>query len=151
VHVEARGLSAALEDLAASTRERSGIPVAFDCPEWVRMPDHATATQLFRIAQEAVSNALRHGQARHVRLALRAAPGGLCLSIRDDGAGMPGRPAEGNGMGLRIMQYRAGLIGGVLQVGPADGGGTVVTCTLPGGKSHDDEGPGGGGADPDRG
>src|SRR5262249_40855238 len=56
VHVESRGLSAALDDLAASTTEASGIPVTAECPEWVELPDHATATHLFRIAQEAVSN-----------------------------------------------------------------------------------------------
>src|SRR5262249_5016524 len=131
VQVEAKGLWAALDDLATSASEQSGIPVTFDCPEWGEVPNHATATQLFRIAQEAVSNALRHGQPRHVHVTLLFAPEGLRLSIEDDGAGMQGRPEESNGMGLRIMQYRAGLLGGLLQVGAAKGGGTVVTCALP--------------------
>jgi signal transduction histidine kinase len=139
VLLEAKGLCAALDDLATGTSEQSGIPITFDCPEWLEVPDHATATQLFRIAQEAVSNALSHGQARHVRVSLLAAPPGLRLSIRDDGAGMPYRPAEGNGMGLRIMQYRAEQIGGALQIGPAPGGGTVVTCLLPRRETHDDQ------------
>jgi len=131
VHVESRGLSAALDDLAARTAAASGISVTAECPEWVELPDHATATQLFRIAQEAVSNALRHGRPRHVRLTLLTEPDGLRLRIKDDGIGMQPGPDQGDGLGLRIMQYRAGLIGGVFQIGPSQGGGTVVSCTLP--------------------
>jgi PAS domain S-box-containing protein len=131
VHVELKGLWAALDDLAARAREQSGIPVTFDCPEWVEQPDHAAATHLFRIAQEALSNALRHARPRSVKLALHFEAGGLVLSIRDDGTGMHPPTDESNGMGLRIMQYRAQVIGATLQIGPTEGGGTVVTCTLP--------------------
>jgi PAS domain S-box-containing protein len=131
VHVESRGLSAALDDLAARTTEVSGIAVSAECPEWVELPDHAIATQLFRIAQEAVNNAVRHGRPRQIRLTLLTEPNGLRLRIRDDGIGMQVRPDQHDGLGLRIMQYRAGQIGGVLQIGPSHGGGTVVTCTLP--------------------
>jgi PAS domain S-box-containing protein len=131
VHVESRGLSAALDDLAARTTAASGISVTAECPEWVELPDHATATQLFRIAQEAVSNALRHGHPRHIRLTLFTEPNGLRMRINDDGIGIRTGPDQGDGLGLRIMQYRAGVIGADLQVGPSQGGGTVVTCTLP--------------------
>jgi PAS domain S-box-containing protein len=131
VHVESRGLSAALDDLAASTTEASGIAVTAECPDWVELPDHATATQLFRIAQEAVSNAVRHASPRHVQITLLDEPTGLRLRIRDDGIGMQAASDPCNGLGLRIMHYRAGQIGGVLHVGPSLGGGTVVTCTLP--------------------
>jgi PAS domain S-box-containing protein len=131
VHVESRGLSAALDDLAARTTESSGISVTAECPDWVELPDHATATQLFRIAQEAVSNAVRHGRPRHIRLTLLTEPNGLRLRIRDDGIGIQGGPDPCDGLGLRIMQYRAEQIGGVLQIDPSEGGGTVVSCTLP--------------------
>jgi PAS domain S-box-containing protein len=131
VHVESRGLSAALDDLAATTTEASGIAVTAECPDWVELPDHATATQLFRIAQEAVSNAVRHGSPRHVQITLLDEPTGLRLRIRDDGIGMQAAPDPCNGLGLRIMHYRAGQIGGVLHVGPSLGGGTVVICSLP--------------------
>jgi PAS domain S-box-containing protein len=141
VHVEARGLCAALDDLAASTSEQSGIPIGFDCPEAIEVPDHATATELFHIAQEALSNALRHGQPRQVRLSLRRAAGGLCLGIQDDGAGTQDRPKDGNGIGLRIMRHRAEQIGGVLHIGSAAGGGTVVTCTLSGRGNNANEDP----------
>ena len=139
VHVETRGLSAALDDLAARTTEASGIAVTAQCPEWVELPDHATATQLYRIAQEAVSNAVRHGCPRHIRLSLLSEPSGLRLRINDDGIGIQGTPDGRDGLGLRIMQYRAGQIGGILQIGPRPGGGTVVSCTLPRSNGHDEK------------
>jgi signal transduction histidine kinase len=106
----------------------------------VEVPDHATATQLFRIAQEAVSNALRHARPRHVNLTLLFVPAGLFLSIQDDGSGMQPHADQGNGMGLRIMQYRAQRLGAALRIGPAEGGGTVVTCMLPQQRNgHDEE------------
>jgi two-component system CheB/CheR fusion protein len=140
VHVESRGLSAALDELAARTAAASGIAVTAECPEGVELADHATATQLYRIAQEAVTNAVRHGRPQHIRLTLLSEPGGLRLRIRDDGVGLQGRPDERDGLGLRIMQYRAGQIGGTFQIGPSNGGGTVVSCTVPGGNAHDDKG-----------
>jgi len=142
VHVEKRGLSEALDDLAARTKEASGISVTAECPDWVELPDHATATELFYIAQEAVSNALRHGRARNIRLTLLTEPEGLRLRIKDDGIGLPEGLEQKDGLGLRIMHHRAGLIGGVLQIGPSHGGGTVVTCTLPRNKGDDKKEPG---------
>jgi PAS domain S-box-containing protein len=142
VHVESRGLSAALDDLATRTTEASGISVTSECPEWVDLPDHATATELFYIAQEAVSNALRHGRPRNIRLTLLTEPDGLRLRIQDDGIGLPDGLEQSDGLGLRIMQHRAGVIGGVLHIGPLHGGGTVVTCTLPRSKGNDEKEPG---------
>jgi len=138
VHVEGRGLAAALDDLAARTTEASGIKVTAECPECVELPDHATATQLFRIAQEAVSNAVRHGRPRYIRLTLLTEPSGLRLQIRDDGIGIQAGLHQCDGLGLRIMQYRAGQIGGVLRVGPTLEGGTVVSCTLPRSNGNDE-------------
>jgi PAS domain S-box-containing protein len=132
VQLEANGLSDALHDLAASSQEQSGVAVRFECPQWHAAVDHATATQLFRIAQEAVSNALRHGRPQHVSIALSFAPKQLHLRIEDDGAGIPPDRQESHGMGLRIMQYRAGLIGASLDVARRPEGGTAVVCTLPG-------------------
>jgi PAS domain S-box-containing protein len=154
VHVESRGLSAALDDLAARMTEASGIIVTAECPEWVELPDHATATHLFHIAQEAVSNALRHARPQHIRLTLLAEPDGLRLRIKDDGIGLKGGPDQRDGLGLRIMLYRAALIGGVLQINPSHGGGTVVSCTLPRSNGNDEKDSGrclGQGEDLDRG
>ena len=137
VHVESRGLSAALDDLAVRTTEASGISVTSECPDWVELPDHATAVELFYIAQEAVSNALRHGRPRNIRLTLLTEPNGLRLRIKDDGIGLSDGLEQSDGLGVRIMQYRTGVIGGVLQIGASQGGGTVVTCTLPRSKGND--------------
>ena len=94
VEVESKGLWAALDDLAARTSEQSGVSVKFECPEWVEMPDHATSMELYRITQEAISNALRHGRPQTIRLAFLAQPNGLRLRIRDDGAGLLSQPQK---------------------------------------------------------
>ncbi len=137
VQVDSRGLSVALDDLAATASEASGIPVTAECPDWVELPDHATATELYYIAQEAVGNALRHARPQSIRLTLLAEPDSLRLRIKDDGIGFPDGLMRSNGLGLRIMQHRAGMIGGSVQIGRSQGGGTVVTCTLP--RSHDND------------
>jgi PAS domain S-box-containing protein len=138
VHVDTRGLSAALADLAARTTRQFGVSVATECPEWVELPDHQIATEIFRVAQEAISNALRHGRARRIRLTLLSEPNGLRLGIKDDGIGIHSRPPDKEGLGLRIMEYRAGLIGGALQISSPEGGGTFVTLTLPRSDRHDE-------------
>ena len=139
VHVESSGLAAALDDLATRTSEASGTSVTAECPDWVELPDHTTAMELFYIAQEAVSNALRHGRPRHIHLTLLTEPNGLRLRIKDDGIGIQSAADQSDGLGLRIMQFRAGVIGGVLQISPSQGGGTVVSCTLPRSNGNDDK------------
>jgi signal transduction histidine kinase len=131
VDVESKGLWAALDDLAARTSEQSGVSVEFECPDWVEMPDHATSVELYRITQEAVSNALRHGRPRTIRLAFLPQPNGLRLRIRDDGIGLPDAARMRPGLGIRIMEYRAESLGGVFGIQTAEEGGTVVTVTLP--------------------
>jgi PAS domain S-box-containing protein len=129
--LDAEGLCLALEELAVRTSEHSSIACHFDCPEPVSVADPLMARHLYRIAQEAMSNALRHGRPRQIRLALRRGSAGLCLTVEDDGIGMPALlPFEEEGMGIKTMRYRAGLIGGTLQIGPAEGGGTLVTCPV---------------------
>ena len=131
VDVDQRGLAAALADLAARTAEQAGIAVTSECPDWVELPDHTTATHMFRIAQEAVTNALRHGRPHRITLSLLSDPNELRLRIKDDGTGIRDRPNQRDGLGHRIMRYRAGLIGGTLEIGAAEQGGTIVTLTLP--------------------
>jgi PAS domain S-box-containing protein len=147
VEIESEGLWAALDDLAARMTARSGVAVTFECPKWVRMPDHATSVELYRIAQEAVSNALRHGKPRTVRLTIHAGANDLRLHIADDGTGLRDRPARTTGMGISIMEYRAESINGVFRIEPADEGGTVVTVALPGGSADDRGERGSAGAD----
>jgi two-component system CheB/CheR fusion protein len=136
VEVAAEGLMLALAELAERTREVSGRNCTFVCEEPVLLEDNRTATHLYHIAQEAVANALKHSQARNIEIRLEADESTLTLSVRDDGVGPPPRPDEGEGMGLKIMRYRAGLINAELSVAPAPGGGTLVSCVLMRGGSH---------------
>jgi two-component system CheB/CheR fusion protein len=90
------------------------------------------AGQLYRIAQEAVANAIRHAQASCVRIELAKKRGHTLLSVVDDGQGMPAGAGAASGVGLRIMRYRAGLIGATLEIAPGPGGtGTAIICRLP--------------------
>ena len=123
-------LHLALEELAATTTEQTGVECTLECPQTIPIPDSQTARHLYRIVQEAVSNALRHGRPRHIWISLRSAEEGLQVRVRDDGVGVAAQGGGEQGMGIPTMQYRAGMIGGILQIGPAEGGGTLVTCTL---------------------
>lgn len=131
VALDTGGLSAALVELAQRTSDLFRVRCRSHCQELEVA--NTVATHLYRIAQEAVTNAVKHGQAKEIEIELSANPHQILLSIRDYGTGLPedldpARP----GMGLRIMNYRAGMIGGILKIdGCLTGGGTLVTCTLP--------------------
>jgi len=90
--------------------------------------DSRVATELYRIAQEAVTNAVKHASASAITIAMRCDPGVVRLRVRDDGIGISGRKSDG--LGLRIMMYRAVSVGATLVIEPAATGGTTVTCTL---------------------
>jgi len=89
------------------------------------------ARQLFYIAQEAATNAIKHGRPRHVWIVLAGRPDRLDLTIRNDGAPFSGAPSANTGMGLRIMNYRARVIGAAFEIRIAKEGGTVVNCAVP--------------------
>jgi PAS domain S-box-containing protein len=131
IDVDAGGLQAALEGLAARTHEHAGVTCTLDCPQPVTFGGTITATHLFRIAQEAVNNALRHGKARRIVLSLVRQEDQLVLTVQDNGAGIAQPADESRGLGIRLMRNRASLIGARLEIGPADGGGTLVRCLLP--------------------
>jgi PAS domain S-box-containing protein len=130
VDVDAEGLRAALEDLADRVRLQTGIACVFQCPRSLLVKDSLTATHLYHIVQEAVNNALRHGRAGCIDIRLQARPETLILSVSDDGVGISADSNNGNGVGLRLMRYRASLIGAVLQIRPGEERGTLVSCTL---------------------
>ena len=129
--IDADGLLSSLEQLADQTEQRFGIACRFYCDTATLIDDTATAAQLFRIIREAVNNATKHARASRITIEAQNGSDSLVFSIRDDGVGLPTDPESSDGMGLRIMQYRAGVIGAVLSIGPADGGGTLVTCAIP--------------------
>jgi hypothetical protein len=129
--LESEGLSSALQEHALATEKMFGLRCRFAC-DLVPATNHAMATHLFRLAQEAVSNAVKHGRATEITLQLQGDPGGICLSIADNGVGFtPRLDAPATGMGLRIMQFRARMIGGTLTIERNPGGGTVVRCAAP--------------------
>jgi two-component system CheB/CheR fusion protein len=131
VTIESEGLASALNELATNTEKAFRVQCRCDFDEPVEIHDHAAATHLFRIAQEAVSNAIKHGKARRLVISLRKARGRIILRVNDNGGGFPRRSPKNKGMGLRIMQSRAGMIGGTIAIEPNSGGGTNVTCAMP--------------------
>ena len=132
VRLAGEGLPPALEELAASTRDRFKIRCRFASEGHVAVESSVMATHLYRIAQEAVTNAVKHSGARSVAIRLRARSNVLELSITDDGMGLSAaRQKAATGMGLQIMDYRARTIGGTLQVGRGHRRGTKVSCCVP--------------------
>lgn len=128
--VERDGLPAALEELATATTEQSQVTCEFRSTGDAHFDDSVNI-HLYRIAQEAVHNALRHGKARHIEIGLAGADGGWEMSVRDDGAGLPLPAAREHGLGLSIMAHRATMIGASFAIGTPPGGGTLITCRLP--------------------
>jgi signal transduction histidine kinase len=121
----------ALSELTESSARFFGITCTFECPEQVLVEDHAIGAHLFRIAQEALSNAIRHGEATGITISLTSTHHRLTLAIIDDGVGLSVTPEESTGMGLHIMNYRARMIGATLQAERHAARGTIVRCILP--------------------
>ena len=131
VQLEADGLSLALRQLAAGVCARARVHCRVDCPQPVLVGDNTVATHLYRIAQEAVNNAVKHSRAGSILIELKTSQNRIELTISDNGIGIPGsRPLTG-GMGLHIMNYRAQAIGGTLNIERASRQGTIVSCFAP--------------------
>ena len=130
VHLAPDGLVLALQELAERTERVFQRTCRFECvtPVWIR--DDATNMHLFRIAQEAVSNALKHSRATRIDLRFEARDQAVVLRVDDNGIGIPVPLAPGPGSGLRFMQYRASLIGASLLVEHSVDGGTSIVCTV---------------------
>jgi PAS domain S-box-containing protein len=128
----ADSLMSSLEELAGQTRERIGVLCSFKCDEAVKVDDVGVAVHLYRIAQEAVTNAIKHGKAKNIEMALVCNEDTSVMTIRNDGLDFPKEfEARSTGMGLQIMDHRVDLIGGSLDVRAGDEGGTILTCTFP--------------------
>jgi two-component system sensor kinase FixL len=131
ITLESEGLMSALQELALSTEKIFRVACRFECDPPVLVSDYPAATHLFRLAQEAVSNAIKHGRAKRILIRLKEERGRMILSIIDNGSGFPAHILKSKGMGLRIMQSRAGMIGGTLAFERNAGGGASVTVTAP--------------------
>jgi signal transduction histidine kinase len=135
VRPEANGLMVALEELASRTRELFKVSCRLLCRKPVLLSDAAVATHVYRIAQEAVNNALKHGQAKRIEITLTANCQRILLTVRDDGVGLSGGTPNPKGMGIRIMQYRAGMIGGSFAIENGSNRGVSVVCRVDRGAS----------------
>ncbi|MBN8418726.1 MAG: PAS domain S-box protein [Verrucomicrobia bacterium] len=128
VVMDAEGLVSALHELAA--RSSGGISCRLRCERMVPITDNGVALHLYRIAQEAVTNALKHSGARSITVSLRLRQNQLSLSVADDGCGMPEVIRAADGMGVRLMKYRADVIGADFAIGKRKKHGTRMTCLL---------------------
>jgi signal transduction histidine kinase len=130
--LETDGLAAAIEELAAGASKLFNVAVRWDC-EFSRLPvDDESAIHIYRIVQEAISNSVKHGKAKTVHVRGAVGTDGVTVTIVDDGLGLSAKTVAQPGIGLRIMQYRAKLIGAKLLVARASArGGTIVSCTSP--------------------
>jgi signal transduction histidine kinase len=131
VAAERAGLMSALKKWASEVEELFHIRCRFQCQQRVYVDDVNVATHLYRIAQEAVNNAIRHGRCREITISLSARSGTGTLSVADNGTGFTREPDKQPGMGLSIMNYRADMLGGSLKIHSQENGGVKVSCFFP--------------------
>ena len=121
----------ALDNLAAQSSELFSVRCRYEGKKNIGINDNEVGTQLYRIAQEAVTNAIRHGNATRVTLDLSVADGQGRLRVSDNGTGLPDGWETSGGMGIRIMRYRAGMIGGRIAFRRHPKRGVSVVCRFP--------------------
>ena len=132
VSADRNGLLVGLQELANRTRDfyRVQVSLDFQLPDFLRFDDNV-ANQLYRITQEAVTNAVRHGKARHISVQLHVEAGRAQLAITDDGQGFDPRSVLPTSTGLKIMRFRAQIVGGYLTVDAVPGAGATLRCWCP--------------------
>lgn len=130
VVLDTNDIEAALEQLAENLRAMFAVNCELRFDPEIKITDNAVAVHLYRIAQEAATNAVKHGQARNVELSFVGAQSRLILRVKDDGRGFPAEQPKSKGMGLRVMHHRARMIGAALSIRQLKEGGVAVTCSL---------------------
>jgi signal transduction histidine kinase len=133
IELENGELPTALEQLVADTASLFEVDCEFECPEPSTKFSPEVSSNLFRITQEAIQNAIKHGKATHIRVALHFKKREGILTITDNGSGIENKNSskgEGNGMGLTIMKHRAGIIRGTVCINSHNGSGTSVHCVF---------------------
>lgn len=131
VEMQNGGLVLALQELAKRTESMFSISCIISADESIHWNNEVVATHLYRIAQEAITNAVKHGNADKIDIFFTLENEKIILKIMDNGSGIPDTSERKKGMGLRIMNYRARIIGAAIDVFRRDEGGTVVSCTIP--------------------
>jgi signal transduction histidine kinase len=131
IELAASGLKNALRNLAAQACEKNrGLKCHFKCARGVSIPGDPAALHLYRVAQEAVNNAVKHSGAKNILISLDRNSEHICVSVQDDGKGfVPKR--RGKGLGLHMMRYRANALGGELKIQRRKTGGMDITCVIP--------------------
>lgn len=130
VALEANGLASALQELTDGVGKLFGIECSFESKGRIAINDALAATHLYRITQEAINNALKHGRPSRLLVSLKKAGAKATLMIQDNGAGFSTDGQYAKGMGLRTIAYRAGMIGADLQIKSEPGQGTQIICTF---------------------
>src|SRR5664280_463982 len=123
------GLESSLEELAGNTSNIFNISCVFNCPRHIPIEDNTLATHLYYVAKESIHNAIEHGKSSKIWIEFLNNNGNISLSILDNGIGIKDT-SKATGIGLRIMNYRARMIGASLRIESDPGGGTLVTCTF---------------------
>lgn len=131
IQADAEGLAMALEELARTTTDLTGVQVSFNESGHSKIDDDERALHLYRIAQEAVNNAVKHGRAKNVSIILNKGEETWHLTVADDGKGMTIVAKEAPGIGLRTMRYRVDTLGGELKIDSSPGEGVIVSCAVP--------------------
>ncbi len=131
VEVDPDGLAPALGRLCAEVGQSFGVECHFESDAAVAVASGEAAGHIYRVVQEAATNAVRHGHAERIDVALSLNGDDAVLTVRDDGTGIEDDALGGSGLGLRTMAYRARRVGGALEVRAADAGGTVVRLRFP--------------------
>jgi hypothetical protein len=128
--LKSEGLTSALGELAANAGKLFNVTCLFTTDGLASISDQNTATHLYRIAQEAVTNAVKHGKASAIEISFSSKNDRILLTISDNGIGLKPNSGESIGMGLRTMQYRASIIGAVLLIQTQAKGGARIVCFL---------------------
>ncbi|HSP06272.1 MAG TPA: PAS domain-containing protein, partial [Acidobacteriota bacterium] len=130
VELEENGLIAAFQDLVSNASRMFNISCRFHCDSSISFRDNTVATHLYHIAQEAITNAVKHGHASSVTVELGEENERAYLKVRDNGEGIPDDYRKSQGIGLRIMKHRAAMIDAELQIERLPRGGTLLTCAF---------------------
>jgi PAS domain S-box-containing protein len=130
IKLETEGLLPALQELAINVAAQSKIACDVECSQPIPVRDPTEAIHCYRIAQEAVNNALKHARANRITICLAVEEDKVRLSVSDDGVGIAVETPGRSGMGLHIMKYRAAMIGGTLAIQPGKAGGTIISCVF---------------------
>jgi hypothetical protein len=125
------GLMAGLNELAERTSKLFKIVCRFDCPAEVPIQKHSAAIHLYRIAQEALNNAVKHAKPTRIHIKLEIERPRIILRVRDNGVGIHRMNRNRQGMGLQIMQFRTEALNGVLLIKRQPTGGTEMLCSVP--------------------